>query len=464
MQEVMRINGVINGIVWGPWMLTLLVGTGVYLTLILGLPQLRYFFLMFKEVFGNLGKKKEGEGTISSFAALSTALASTIGTGNIAGVATALHLGGPGALFWMLISAVFGMTTKMAEVTLAVKFREKDAQGNWRGGTMYILEKGAGQKWLAWLFAFFGFFASFGIGCAIQANSTAEGFNLGFGIPNLYTGIVVAVLTALVIIGGLKRIADVTTYLVPFMAIFYIIGGIIVVATHSEAIGPAFSSAVKYAVSDPMAMPGAIAGWAVKVAITKGIARGVFSNEAGLGSAPMVHATAVVDHPVRQGMYGLFEVFTDTIVICTLTALAIMTSGVLTGQPDLTGAQLSLSAFETALGGTGTMILSVGLGLFAFSTILGWYWYSETCGTYIFGTWIIPVLKVVWVAVIVLGAAGGVFLGDKANFLSNLWDMSDTLNGLMAAPNLVALLLLSGELRKLVKDFDEKRKNGTLKI
>ncbi|MDD4020151.1 MAG: alanine:cation symporter family protein, partial [Synergistaceae bacterium] len=196
----------------------------------------------------------------------------------------------------------------------------------------------------------------------------------------------------------------------------------------------------------------------------KGIARGVFSNEAGLGSAPMVHATAVVDHPVRQGMYGLFEVFTDTIVICTLTALAIMTSGVLTGQPDLTGAQLSLSAFETVLGGTGTMILSVGLGLFAFSTILGWYWYSETCGTYIFGTWIIPVLKVVWVAVIVLGAAGGVFLGDKANFLSNLWDMSDTLNGLMAAPNLVALLLLSGELRKLVKDFDEKRKNGTLKI
>ena len=415
-------------------------------------------------VFGNLGKKKEGEGTISSFAALSTALASTIGTGNIAGVAPALHLGGPGALFWMLISAVFGMTTKMAEVTLAVKFREKDAQGNWRGGTMYILEKGAGQKWLAWLFAFFGFFASFGIGCAIQANSTAEGFNLGFGIPNLYTGIVVAVLTALVIIGGLKRLSDVTTYLVPFMAIFYIIGGIIVVASHSVAIGPAFCSAVKYAVSDPMAMPGAIAGWAVKVAITKGIARGGFSNEAGLGSAPMVHATAVVDHPVRQGMYGLFEVFTDTIVICTLTALAIMTSGVLTWQPDLTGAQLSLSAFETALGGTGTMILSVGLGLFAFSTILGWYWYSETCGTYIFGTWIIPVLKVVWVAVIVLGAAGGVFLGDKANFLSNLWDMSDTLNGLMAAPNLVALLLLSGELRKLVKDFDEKRKNGTLKI
>ncbi len=464
MQEVMRINGIVNGIVWGPWMLALLVGTGVYLTVVLGVPQLRYFFLMFKEVFGNLGKKKEGEGTISSFAALSTALASTVGTGNIAGVATALHLGGPGALFWMLVSAVFGMTTKMAEVTLAVKYREKDPTGSWRGGTMYILDKGTGQKWLAWLFAFFGFFASFGIGCAIQANSTAEGFQLGFGIPNLYTGIAIAVLTALVIIGGLKRISDVTTYLVPFMAIFYIVGAVIVVFTHTDQIVPAFSSAVKYAISDPMAMPGAIAGWAVKVAITKGIARGVFSNEAGLGSAPMVHATAVVDHPVRQGMYGLFEVFTDTIVICTLTALAILTSGVLTSKPDLSGAQLSLSAFETVLGGTGTMILSVGLALFAFSTILGWYWYSETCGTYIFGQWIIPVLKVLWVALIVVGAAGGVFLGDAAGFLSNLWDLSDTLNGLMAAPNLVALLLLSGELRKLVKDFDEKRRDGTLKV
>ncbi|NCB17542.1 MAG: sodium:alanine symporter family protein, partial [Synergistales bacterium] len=303
MEAVMRINGIVNGIVWGPWMLALLVGTGVYLTIVLGVPQLRYFGLMFKEVFGNLGKKKEGEGAISSFAALSTALASTVGTGNIAGVATALHLGGPGALFWMLVSAVFGMTTKMAEVTLAVRFREKDELGNWRGGTMYILDKAAGQKWLAWLFALFGFLASFGIGCAVQANSTAEGFNLGFGIPNLYTGIAIAVLTALVIIGGLKRISEVTTYLVPFMAIFYIVGAIIVVATHSDQIGPAFSSAVKYAFSDPMAMPGAIAGWAVKAAITRGIARGVFSNEAGLGSAPMVHATAVVDHPVRQGMY-----------------------------------------------------------------------------------------------------------------------------------------------------------------
>ncbi|MGI6252204.1 MAG: alanine/glycine:cation symporter family protein [Aminivibrio sp.] len=464
MQEVMRINAIVNDLVWGPWMLTLLVGTGVYLTVILGVPQLRYFFLMFKEVFGNIGSKKEGEGAISSFAALSTALASTIGTGNIAGVATALHLGGPGALFWMLVSAVFGMTTKMAEVVLAVRFREQDKLGNWRGGTMYILDKGANQKWLAWLFALFGFLASFGIGCAVQANSTAEGFELGFGVSCVSTGFVVAILTGLVIIGGLKRISDVTTYLVPFMAVFYIIGGIIVLANNSELIIPSLANAVKYAVSDPMAMPGALAGWGVKVALTKGIARGVFSNEAGLGSAPMVHATAVVDHPVRQSMYGLFEVFIDTIVVCSFTALAILTSGVITSQPDLSGAQLTLSAFEVTLGGTGTMVLSVGLALFSFSTILGWYWYGETCATYIFGVRVIPVMKVLWIIVILLGASGGVLLGDAMGFLEHLWDLSDTLNGLMAAPNLVALLLLSGEVRRLVRDFDEKRRSGELKV
>ena len=463
MDAIMKLNGVINGIVWGPWMLTLLVGTGVYLTLILGFPQIRYFVFMFKEVFGNLGKKKEGEGTISSFAALSTALASTIGTGNIAGVATALHLGGPGALFWMLVSAVFGMTTKMCEVILAVHFREKDELGNWRGGTMYILEKGAKQKWLAWLFALFAFFASFGIGCAVQSNSTAEGFFLGFGIPPIWTGVAVAVLTALVIVGGLKRISDVTTYLVPFMAIFYIIGGIIVVFVHIGEVPAALSSAVKYAFSDPMAMPGAVAGWTVKLALTKGIARGVFSNEAGLGSAPMIHATAIVDHPVRQGMYGLFEVFVDTIVICSLTSLAIITSGVLTGKAELSGAQLTLSAFQAVLGGTGTMILSIGLALFAFSTILGWYWYCETAGEYIFGARAIPGIKIVWIIIVFLGAAGGTLLGDAAAFLTNLWDLSDTLNGLMAAPNLVALLLLSNEIRRLVKDFDAKKKSGALK-
>jgi len=248
------------------------------------------------------------------------------------------------------------------------------------------------------------------------------------------------------------------------MAIFYIVGGVIVISAHASAVPLAISNAVKYAFSDPMALPGAIAGWSVKVALTKGIARGVFSNEAGLGSAPMVHATAVVDHPMRQGMYGLFEVFTDTIVICSLTAIAILTSGVLTGQPELSGAKLSLAAFQSVLGGTGTMILSVGLALFAFSTILGWYWYGETAAVYIFGLRIIPVMKLLWIVFIILGASGGDILGNGAQFLSHIWDLADTLNGLMAIPNLIALLLLSGELRRLVTDFDEQRRSGKLKI
>ena len=283
MDAIMKINGIVNGIVWGPWMLSLIVGTGIYLTLVLAFPQLRYFFLFFKEVFGNIGKKKEGEGTISSFAALSTALAATVGTGNIAGVATALHLGGPGALFWMLFSA-FLDDHEDGGVALAVRFREKDEKGEWRGGTMYILEKGANQKWLAWLFALFGFFASFGIGCAVQANSTAEGFQLGFGIPPLWTGIAIAILTGLVIIGGLKRISDVTTYLVPFMAVFYIIGALIVVFTHADRVPGAISQAVTYAFNDPMAIPGAVAGWTVKLALTRASPRA--SSPTRRASAP----------------------------------------------------------------------------------------------------------------------------------------------------------------------------------
>ena len=467
MEKIMHYNGIVNGIVWGTPMLCLLVGTGVYLTFVLGLPQLRYFFAALAEVFGlnkkNV-KKAEGDKSISSFAALATAMAATVGTGNIAGVATALHLGGPGALFWMLVSAFFGMCTKFAEVTLAVHFRKKDPHGDWRGGTMYILEHGAGQKWLAVLFALFAFLASFGIGAAVQANSTAEGLYLGFGINPLHSGIVLCVLVALVIIGGLKSLSTVTTYLVPFMAIFYVIGSVVVLVNNAAHIPEAVSMAFTYAFKDPMALPGALAGWSVKLAVTKGIARGVFSNEAGLGSAPMVHATAHIDHPVRQGLYGIFEVFMDTIIICSMTALVIMTTGTLTGQPELTGAQLSLYAFEMGLGETvGKNILSIGLALFAFTTILGWYWYAETAATYLFGIWFKPVMKVMWIALILLGAAGGQILGTGAQtFLTELWDMADTLNGLMAIPNLLGLLLLSGVLRKVVKDFDAKRKSGEL--
>lgn len=466
MDAIMKVNDVVNRFVWGAPVLILLVGTGIYLTLLLGLPQIRYFVAAMKEVFTSARGANEADKSISSFAAMATAMAATVGTGNIAGVATALHLGGPGALVWMLLSAFLGMCTKFAEVTLAVHFRQKDAHGDWRGGTMYILEHGAGQKWLAVVFAVFAFLASFGIGAATQANSAAEGLSMGFGVDHLYSGIAIAVLVGLVIVGGLQSLSRVTTYLVPVMAVFYIITSIVVLVMNAAHIPEAIAAVFKLAFENPgEAVPGALAGWCVKEALKKGIARGVFSNEAGLGSAPMVHATANVDHPVQQGFYGIFEVFVDTIVICTITSLVIMTTGTLTGSPELTGAQLTLQAFENALGvGLGRYVLSIALLLFAFTTILGWYWYAETAVTYLFGVWFKPVMKVLWIAVILLGASGAQLFGSAGNvFLNQIWDISDTLNGLMALPNLVGLLILSFTLRRLVKDYDAKKKRGEVK-
>ena len=468
MDTIMYYNGIVNSFVWGAPVLILLVGTGVYLTLLLGLPQFRYFFDAMSEVFSF--RKKSGEDkSITSFAAMATAMAATVGTGNVAGVATALHLGGPGALVWMLISAVFGMCTKFAEVTLAVHYRQKDAHGDWRGGTMYILENGAGEvlgkglgafvgKILAILFALFAFLASFGIGAATQANSAAEAMSMGWGVNHLYSGIVMAILVALVIIGGLQSLSKVTTLIVPFMAIFYIGGAAYVLIMNASMIPETVSRAVHLAFNDPLeTLPGALAGWGVKEAVQRGIARGVFSNEAGMGSAPMVHATANVEHPVQQGFYGIFEVFMDTIVICTMTALVIMVTGTLTNSPDLTGAQLTLTAFENALGTPGKYVLSIGLLLFAFTTILGWYWYAETAVTYLFGVWCKPLMKVLWIAMILIGAAGGQLIGAEGNqFLNNIWDISDTLNGLMALPNLIGLLILSATLKRIVTDYDEK--------
>ena len=467
MDTIMHYNGIVNSFVWGAPVLILLVGTGVYLTLLLGLPQFRYFFQALSEVF-SFRKKSDEDKSISSFAAMATAMAATVGTGNVAGVATALHLGGPGTLVWMLISAIFGMCTKFAEVTLAVHYRQKDAHGDWRGGTMYILENGAGEvlgragtffgKLLAVLFALFAFLASFGIGAATQANSAAEAISMGWGVDHLYTGIVMAVLVALVIIGGLKSLSTVTTYIVPFMAIFYIAGSVYVLVLNAEMIPGVVSNALHLAFNNPLeTLPGALAGWGVKEAVQRGIARGVFSNEAGMGSAPMVHATANVEHPVQQGFYGIFEVFMDTIVICTMTALVVMVTGTLTGSPELTGAQLTLKAFETALGTPGKYVLSVGLLLFAFTTILGWYWYAETAVTYLFGVWCKPVMKVLWIAMVLVGAAGAQFIGAGGNqFLNNIWDISDTLNGLMALPNLIGLLILSATLKRIVDDYDER--------
>ncbi|MDO4219031.1 MAG: sodium:alanine symporter family protein [Synergistaceae bacterium] len=453
-----QLNSLLNSFVWGPWMLTLLVGTGIWLTCVLGFPQIRYFGLMFKEVLGNIRKKNSNKGNISSFAAMATALAATVGTGNIAGVATALHLGGPGALVWMVFSAIFGMTTKFSEIILSVHYREQDKDGNFRGGTMHILEKALGWKCLATIFAVLTILASFGIGNMVQSNSVAEGLSMGFNLPNLWTGIAIALLVGLVVWGGITSIASVTTYLVPIMALFYIVGSMIVVFMHLDVIPATLANVFKAAFSDPSALPGALAGWGVKVAITRGISRGVFSNEAGLGSAPMVHSAAQTDHPVRQGLYGLFEVFVDTIVICNLSALVVMLTGVLTSCPDLTGAQLVLIAFDTAFGDFGVYILAISISLFALSTILGWYWYAETALAYLFGNnkIVFSFFKILWCVLILCGAIGG------GELLTNFWDLSDTLNGMMSIPNLICLLFLTAKVRSLVKDFDAKRKTGEL--
>ena len=466
MELVLRANSIVNRFVWGAPMLCLFMGTGIYLTLLLGFPQLRYFHIMWKELWAaRKAQKIIKDKSISSFAAMTTAMAATVGTGNIAGVATALHLGGPGALFWMMLSALFAMCTKFAEIILVVHFRQKDGDGDWRGGTMYVLKHGAGQKWLAILFSLFAFLASLGIGATVQANSMAEALKFGLGIDELYSGAVLSFLVGLVIIGGLKRLSTISIYLVPFRVIFFLVSSAVVLLMNADAIPGVLVSTVKFAFSDPMAMPGAIAGWSVKQAIFKGVSRGVFSNEAGLGSAPMAHANADVDHPVRQGLYGIFEVFIDTIAICSMSALVILVTGALTNRPELTGVQLSLFAFESALGAGGKYALLLALALFAYTTILGWYWYAETAITYLLGVRIKPIIKVLWIVLIVFGAAGNQILGTvPGRFQAHLWDFADTLNGLMAIPNLICLLLLSGLLRKLVAEFDAKRESGDLKV
>ncbi len=471
MDIIMQINEVVNHFVWGPPGLTLLLGTGVYLTFLLGLPQIRYFFPALAEVF-SFREKSEKDKSISSFAAMTTAMAATVGTGNVAGVATALHLGGAGAMVWMLISAFFGMSTKFAEVTLAIHFRQKDAHGDWRGGPMYILEHGLGMwgglwkyigKLLAVWFALLVSVGSLGIGAAVQANSAAEVLFMGWDVDPLSSGVMMAVAVGLVIIGGLVSLSRVTVIIVPFMIVFYMVSVCIVLAGHAEQIPAVIAEAFRMAFSpNTSAIAGGVAGWVVMEAIQRGIARGVFSNEAGLGSAPMAYATAESPHPVHMGLYGIFEVFLDTFVICTITGLAILVTGSMTYFPELTGAQLALQSFEIALGASGKYILSISLMLFAVTTILGWYWYAETASTYLFGVRFKPVLKLLFIVMIIIGASGSQLFDASGNeYLNSLWNISDTLNGLMALPNLIGLLLLSLMLRRIVKDYDALRNDIT---
>ena len=435
-------NTWLNSYVWGMPTIILLVGTGVLLTVLTGFAQLRYLGFAMKEVLGKLTQRGTGEGTVTPFQAVATALASTVGVGNIAGVATAIHIGGPGALFWLWVSGFFGMCTKYAEIVIALHYRERDATGVMRGGAMYILKNGLKMPWLGAVFALLTSLAAFGIGNMVQANSVAGALTESLGIAPEITGVILVVLTAAVILGGIRRIGQFTEYLVPFMALFYLAGGLTIVAMHASEL-PGVIRLVLDSAFNGHAAVGGFVGSTMAMALRYGIARGLFSNEAGLGSAPIVHAAATTDHPVRQGMYGIFEVFVDTILICTTTGLVILLTGV--WSADATGAVLSARAFETGLPGTwGHIVVTTGLVLFAFSTLIGWSYYGETGVVYLFGTRAAMPYRIAWLVFIYLGAVGSLHL---------VWDIADTLNGLMAIPNLIAVLASIPLLLRLQREF-----------
>lgn len=445
METLNSVFSAINSVVWGPLMLILLLGVGLYLQLGLKLMPIRKLGMGFKLMFqGRVSAKgDEKEGEISPFNALMTALSATIGTGNIAGVATAIALGGPGAVFWMWITALVGMATKFAEAVLAVRYREVDDLGNHVGGPMFYIRNGLGKKW-AWLggaFAFFGAVAAFGIGNTVQSNSVADALDASFGMPHWLTGVVIMVLAGAVILGGIKRIAKVAGKLVPIMGIAYVVAGLAVLIVNASQIGSALSMIFYYAFN-PHAAVGGFAGAAVMAAIRFGVARGIFSNEAGLGSAPIAHAAAQTKNPVRQGLIAMLGTFIDTIIVCSITALVILTSTVWeTGEE---GASLTAMSFEAALPGVGNHIVSIALAVFAFTTILGWSFYGEKCFEYLFGVRSITLYRVLFVLAIPVGALAQLGL---------IWLMADTFNAMMAIPNLIALALLSPMVFKLTKDF-----------
>ena len=447
METLMSINSFVNNIVWGPPILILIVGSGLFLSIMTKFFSITKLGYILKNTFLKMfSKEQKGEGEVTAFQAVATALAATVGTGNIAGVATAIASGGPGAVFWMWLAAVFGMTTKFSEVVLAVKFREKTEDGRYVGGPMYFIKNGLGWGWMATLFAIFGTLASFGIGNMVQSNSVALAMQGSFKVPPLATGIILAVITALVIVGGIKRIGAFTEKLVPFMAAIYIVGGLVIIFRNASEIPAAFATIFADAFTGRAAV-GGFAGATMSNAIRYGVARGVFTNEAGLGSAPIAHAAATTDHPVRQGLWGVFEVFVDTIIICSITALAIVTTGA--WESGQSGAVLTTLAFDTALKGGG-YIVSVGLVLFAYSTIIGWEYYGERCLEYLAGTKPILAYRMIWIVFIVVGAVGG---------LEFMWSLADTLNGMMAIPNLIGVLFLSGTVFKLTKEFFAQEKN-----
>jgi AGCS family alanine or glycine:cation symporter len=431
----------LHGIVWGVPMLVLLLGVGLYLTAGLRLRTLRSLPFAFAMLWR--GRAAEGRGEITPFNALMTALAATIGTGNIAGVATAIFVGGPGAVFWMWMTAFVGMATKYAEAVCAVRFREQDERGRFVGGPMYYIKNGLGRRW-TWLgacFAGFAALAGFGIGNTVQANSVADVMEASFGVPFWTTGLVLAMLVGLVLVGGIHRIAAVASKLVPFMALGYVGAGLLVVILRVEQM-PAVLQLILTHAFTPIAATGGFAGAAVWAAVQLGVARGVFSNEAGLGSAPIAHAAAECKGPVSQGLIAMLGTFIDTIVVCSFTAFVILTTGAWTSGE--TGAELTSLAFETALPGMGGEITAIALAIFAFTTLLGWSYYCERSWQYLFGVNVIVPFRVAWSLAPIVGAT------IKLTFI---WQLADTLNALMAIPNLIALTLLSPVVFAISREF-----------
>ncbi len=443
------INSRINLFVWGLPMMALLIGAGIYISIGTNFLQFRKFAYMLKNTVGQIFKKhEEKKGEISPFQSLTTALGGTVGTGNIAGVAGAISLGGPGAVFWMWVSAAFGMATKYAEIVLALKFRERNFEGDFVGGPMYYIKNGLGKSWriLAILFSVFGALSAFGIGNIAQANTIASAVSTAVSafVPsvlgnesriNLAVGIICSILAASVLLGGLKRIGKVTEKLIPLMSLLYISFSLVVILTHYDSLGKVFSIIISGALN-PRAALGGAAGIGISQAMKLGVGRGIFSNEAGLGSAPIAHASSSEKSPVKQGLYGIFEVFFDTIVVCTLTALAILSSDAYISYGNAAGAELTISAFATAFGAkTAGLIIAGGIMFFAFSSILSWSLYGMRCAEFLFGSRVNKAYLIVFILMITAGASME---------LSLVWDISDTLNGLMAIPNLIAVLGLSG--------------------
>ena len=457
LETITAVNQAVNSFIWGIPAMVCIIGVGLLLSVRTGFLQIRKFPYAIRTTIGRIFRRKDAsDGAMTPFQAVCTALAATVGTGNIAGVAGAIAIGGPGAVFWMWCSALLGMCTKFAEVTLAVHFRERNKNGELVGGPMYYIKNGLGSRWqfLAVLYSLFGVLTVFGTGNATQVNTivtaidsallaTSSGLNGILPTLNLIVGVVVAMMVAMVLLGGVKRIGSVTEKLVPFMALFYIVLALGVVALNYRRF-PAVLASIVGGAFDPQAVTGGAIG-SVFLSMQKGVSRGIFSNEAGLGTGSIAHACADTHKPVKQGMFGIFEVFADTIVICTLTAMVILCSGVPVGYGSAAGAELTISGFTATYGGWSSIFTAVALCCFAFSTIIGWGLYGSRCIEFLFHTdKVVGPFLVVYSFVSILGATVDLGL---------LWSIADTFNGLMSIPNLIALLLLSGTVAKLTKEF-----------